>query len=266
MLYKNFLISVLLDASGIARNYFGKTTAQLKKDNTVVTEADLAVGAFLVDAIKKEYPLYSIVDEERGVIDNASDFTWVIDPIDGTSNFAAGVPLYGILLGLLYKDRPVAGGIALPALYRIYTAEKGGGAFCNGERIYTTREKKLANVIVAYGCNSSFDATETTIQEDATAFTRLKYKSRGIRMTLNIFDPMMVAEGGFGVWMSRSTKIWDNVATHSILEEAGCLYTDFYGNPIDYSRWRHDAEKKFTVCTANSELHADAQKIIHSNV
>lgn len=262
----NFLTAVLLSASDIARSYFGKATASVKKDKTIVTEADIEIGRFLIDKVKKEHPLHNIVDEEMGVIDNKSDFTWVIDPIDGTSNFAAGVPLYGILIGLLYKNKPVAGGIALPAFSEIYTAEEGKRAFCNGISIQTTSAKELKNVLVAYGLDGSVDPPERIAKEDALLVATFAQKSRNIRSTNSIFDGMMVARGAFGVWMHRTTRIWDNVATHIILQEAGCTYTDFYGKPIDYLSWRDNPQKNFTLCGANPSLHAAAQDVVHNEL
>lgn len=112
---------------------------------------DLAIGHFLTDAIRSKYPNHNIIDEELGCVDNGSRYTWVVDPIDGTSNFAAGLPQYGIMLGLLDHNTPVAGGIALPAFDELYVAIKGVGAWCNGKKIYVSRETDLANNLVAYG-------------------------------------------------------------------------------------------------------------------
>jgi len=98
------------------------------------------LGKNLITKISQAFPEHNIIDEEVGVIDNNSNYTWVIDPIDGTSNFANGVPTYGIMLGLLENNIPIAGGIALPEFSEIYVAEKGTGAFCNGEKVQVSSE------------------------------------------------------------------------------------------------------------------------------
>src|SRR6185312_7657304 len=115
---------VLEDAAKIANEKFGKVSGVIKGGDTnqVLTEADVAIGKLIIQRLQKEYPDYNIIDEEAGVIDKHSEFTWVVDPIDGTSNFANGVPTYGIMIGLLRKETPIAGGIVLPYYKEIYIA------------------------------------------------------------------------------------------------------------------------------------------------
>src|SRR6266404_8064062 len=104
MKYQTFITTVLQEASKIANEKFGNVTAIIKggDSNQVLTEADIAIGAHIITKIKKEYPDYNIIDEEAGGLDNKSEFTWVVDPIDGTSNFAHGVGMFRIMIGLLH--------------------------------------------------------------------------------------------------------------------------------------------------------------------
>src|SRR5260221_2525028 len=164
MKYQLFIKAVLEEASIIANEMFGKVTGVTKGDdnNQVLTEADLAIGKLIIEKIKKEYPDYNIIDEEAGVIDNGSKFTWVVDPIDGTSNFAQGVPTYGIMIGLLQDAVPIAGGFSIPATNEIYLAEKGEGTFLNGKRVLVTKEEKLSNCLVACGIDGHQDRPEET--------------------------------------------------------------------------------------------------------
>jgi myo-inositol-1(or 4)-monophosphatase len=151
--YGIFIESILKHASQIANEKFGKVSGIVKAgdNNQVLTETDLEIGKYIVGQITDSFPEHNIIDEEAGVINNGSKLTWVVDPIDGTSNFANGVPTYGIMIGLLSEDRPVAGGIAIPAFDEIYVASKSTGATCNGERISVTEEPNLLNALVAYG-------------------------------------------------------------------------------------------------------------------
>ena len=153
MYYQIFLNQALQEASQIANDSFGKVNGTIKgtDHNQILTETDLAVGKLLISQVKSAYPDYNIIDEEAGVIDNGSEFTWVIDPIDGTSNFAAGIPTYGIMLGLLKDSTPIAGGIVLPAFNQLLIAEKGQGAYCNEEKIAVSSETKLLNSLLSYG-------------------------------------------------------------------------------------------------------------------
>jgi myo-inositol-1(or 4)-monophosphatase len=123
------------------------------------------VGNFLIKRIAQVYPKYNVIDEEAGVIDKKSKYTWVIDPIDGTSNFARGVPLYGIMIGLLDGDMPVAGGIALPAFSEICVAEKGKGAWCNSKRLTVNNESNLLSTLIAYGIDSHREDPDFTKAE-----------------------------------------------------------------------------------------------------
>ena len=107
--YRIFLMKTLEDAAQIARDRFGKVSSAIKcGDNTqVVTEADTEIGSMIIEAIQQTYPTHNIIDEEAGIVDKQSPYTWVIDPIDGTSNFAQGSPLYGCMLGLLKDHEPL---------------------------------------------------------------------------------------------------------------------------------------------------------------
>ena len=139
-IHQDFLTTTLTAAAKIAAANFGNLSHSVKVGdrNQVLTETDLEIGHFLTDAIRTAYPDHNIIDEELGCIDNGSRYTWVVDPIDGTSNFAVGLPQYGIMLGLLDHDTPVAGGIALPAFDELYVATKGAGAWCNDQKIHVS--------------------------------------------------------------------------------------------------------------------------------
>ena len=264
--YKQFIESALKEVSQIALHYFGNVSGAVKAgdNNQVLTEADLAVGQRLIERIKETYSDYNIIDEEAGVIDNGSRYTWVIDPIDGTSNFASGSPLYGIFLGLLEDDVPIAGGMTLPSFDELYVAVKGGGAFCNGQTITVSGEAKLMNSLVAYGVDGHQDEPDVT-RKEAVLLADVVLSIRNLRTSNSAFDAAMVAKGVYGGILNNSSKIWDNVAQHIVIEEAGGLYTDFFGRPMDYSNPLSKAERNFTMCAAAPELHAQLQAIIRAH-
>jgi myo-inositol-1(or 4)-monophosphatase len=109
--YQMFLIKTLEDAAHMARDRFGKVSSAIKGGDPrqVVTEADTEIGSMMIEAIHQTYPTHNILDEESGIVDKRSPYTWVIDPIDGTSNFAQRSPLYGCMLGLLKENEPLVG-------------------------------------------------------------------------------------------------------------------------------------------------------------
>ena len=261
--FSDFISASLGEASNIAKEKFGKVSGVTKEgdNNQVLTEADTAIGKRLIELVEKAYPEHSIIDEEAGVIDKKSEYTWVIDPIDGTSNFANAVPTYGVMLGLLQNNIPVAGGVALPAFSEIYSAEKGKGAFCNGALIRVTNESRLLSTLVAYIIDGHQENPSLTRQE-AGIIGEIVLNIRNLRASGSVFDIMMVAKGNYGGFLCNTSKIWDNVAPQIIIEEAGGIYTDFEGEPIDYSSPVKRVNENYTVCTAPSALHQELQKII----
>lgn len=267
MTYQEFIKDCLELSSKIALEKFGNVTHSVKPEdnNQVLTEADLLIGKVIIEKIKKEYPGYNIIDEETGVIDNHSEYTWVIDPIDGTSNFAAGVPTYGIMLGLLKEGTPIAGGFALPATNEIVIAEKGKGAFCNGEKLSVTAEQKLKNCLVAYHIDGHNEDPERT-KKEIQLLGEIILQVRNMRNSgAEPIDGLYVAKGKYGALLNQTMRIWDMVAPHIVIEEAGGLFTDFFGKPIDYTNPLAKTTIHFTNCAASPILHKQLQEIIHKN-
>lgn len=264
MKYSKFITKILKESSKIATNYFGKVVGTTKPDdnNQVLTEADLAIGKAIIASIQKTYPTHNIIDEEAGVIDKGSEFTWVIDPIDGTSNFAQGIVTYGIIVGLLQNDIPVAGGIALPAFSEICVAEKGQGAFCGNEKIKMDTKATLLSSLLAYGIDGHQENPSLT-RAETRLLVELILAIRNLRSSGSAFDAVMVLKGKYGGSVARSSRIWDNVGIQAIVEEAGGIYTDFFGKPIDYKNPLKKTKETYTFCVAAPVLHREIQKVIH---
>ncbi len=265
MSYQQFLKESLEVAAKIANQSFGKVSGTTKTgdNNQVLTETDLAIGKFLIEKIKHMYPDYNIIDEETGVIDNGSPYTWVIDPIDGTSNFAVGVPTYGIMIGLLKASESIAGGFIIPTSGELYLAEKGSGAYLNEKRIFVTKEQKLLNCLVAYGIDGRQENPEFT-RNEAKLLGEIVLQIRNLRTSgSEPIDVGWVASGKYGARLNQYGKIWDVVAPQIIIEEAGGVFTDFWGAPIDYANPVEKTTSNFTCCAASPTLHKQLQKIIH---
>ena len=132
-------IKAVKEGAKVLMNYYGKATESYKggfyDPANVVTEADPAAEAAIRKIIKDRFPDHSIQGEELGEENKNSEYLWSIDPLDGTGNFARGMPLFGISVGLLKNDEPIIGVLNFPALELIVHAEKGKGAFANGQRI-----------------------------------------------------------------------------------------------------------------------------------
>ena len=265
MNHGDFIKQVLDKTSEIALKSFGEISGRVKDadNNQVLTQTDLEIGEFIIEKLKENFPKHNIIDEEAGVIDNKSDFTWVVDSIDGTSNFAYGLPHYGTMIGLLENDLPIAGGISLPYFKEIYLAEKRLGCFCNRQKISVTKEGNLLNSLVVYQIDGHQEDPEST-RSETKLLAEIVLNIRNLRTTNSAFDLVMVAQGKYGAVLNKTSKIWDNVAQQIIIEEAGGLYTDFYGKAIDYSKPLEKATKNFTYCAGSPILHKQLIDIINN--
>lgn len=265
MEYQRFIEHSLQEASKIASEEFGTVSGFIKDrdSNQILTKTDTEIGKFLTSLIQKEFPTHNIMDEELGVVDKNSQFTWVIDPIDGTSNFAQGVPHYGIMIGLLKEGEPISAGISLPFFHEIILAEKGQGTFKNQERLKVSQENNLLSALVAYQIDAHQDNPNLTRREFAL-ISDIALAIRNLRTSGSCFDMVMVAKGKYGACLNQTAKIWDIVAAQLIVEEAGGTCTDFFGEKLDYANPLSKAAANFTYCLATPTLHRQIQKIIRT--
>jgi myo-inositol-1(or 4)-monophosphatase len=261
---QKFLTKTLSEASKIAITNLGKVSGRVKfeDNNQVLTSTDIAIGDYIISCLQKTFPEHSIIDEEAGTFDRHSAYTWVVDPIDGTSNFANGVQTYGIMIGLLKDDVPIAGGIALPSFGEVYIAEKNKGTRCNTRLCHVSEEQSLLNALIAYGIDGHQEDPSLTTTETAL-LSKIILGIRNLRSSNSTYDHALVAKGSYGASLNRTSKIWDNVAPQIIIEEAGGIYTDFFGQPMDYSHPLHKVSSNFTWCAGAPQLHAQLQLIIH---
>lgn len=262
--YNYFLNQTLTHVSEIANRNFGKVTATIKTgdNNQVLTQTDLEIGSNIIEAIEKYFPAHNVIDEEAGVLDKGSAFTWVVDPIDGTSNFANGIPTYGVMIALLQDANPIASGIALPAFNELYIAGKNKGAYCNGKKLAVSEQSNLLSALVAYGVDGHQEEPSLTYDE-CHLLAEIILRVRNLRSSNSVFDLAMLARGSYGAVLNRTSRIWDNVAIHILVEEAGGKYTDFFGKPMDYTNPLGRDKQNFTFCAATPVLHKQLQKIIH---
>ena len=217
---KEVLIAALKEAGKIQLEYFNKVHRVEEKESisSIVTEVDLLCDKQIQEIIKKEFADHNLLTEESGLIVNSSDFTWVIDPLDGTSNYAAGLPWFGVLIALFDGNRPVLGGAYLPATNQLYVAEVGKGAYLNGKQLHID-EVKMKNSLFAFSTDytTDFEFHEMGMK----LFSYLLEQVRNIRSTNSLVDHLMVAEGKFGGAVNMFTHIWDIAAPYLIIKEAG---------------------------------------------
>lgn len=185
----------------------------------LVTEVDEWTDYFLVDKIKTHYPNHTILTEETGTHAGKADYEWVIDPIDGTVNYAHHFPLFCISIAVKYKNETVIGVVYLPKLNEMYEAVKGEGAKLNGKTITVSETTELNRAVLATG----FPYDKGTHPENnVNHFTSLITKIGGIRRTGSAaIDLCQVAAGRFDAYWELKINEWDIAAGILIVNEAG---------------------------------------------
>lgn len=245
---------------------FGTSEVVAKKGDfsNVVTAADTRAEELIVRGIRRAYPSHSIIAEETGCDLGASPFTWVVDPLDGTSNYAAGVPWFGVLISVLKHKVPIVGVMYLPVTGDLYSAEAGAGAFRNGMRISVTGEKKLENALWAYGMDGG--ASEEQAIRNTLLLAKLLGRVRNIRATNSLVDPAYTSDGRLGGMLNQSTRLWDIAAPMLIVQEAGGLYTDLAGQPLDLDISHTAADREYAVLAGAPELHGSVAAIVRESL
>jgi myo-inositol-1(or 4)-monophosphatase len=251
---KKILIQALEKAGASLLHNFNKTLVITVKENqsSIVTNADIESEKTIIGIIQKAYPCHNIISEEYGYIHNGSEFTWVIDPLDGTSNFAAGIPWFGILIAVLKDSEPILASACLPVQQDIYYAEKGNGSFRNGERIHASANSNLNEILVAF--STDYTGDREYLDKGIKILKRLIAGSRNIRTTNSLIDFLYVAEGKMGACINMYTRLWDIAAPSLLIEEAGGFMTDIAGNELHYKLGKSEYTSNYSVVTGSRGL------------
>src|SRR5512136_1498072 len=185
---KETLIEALRKGGKILLDYFNKPLEILEKESrsSVVTEADLISDKMIVSFIAGRFPGHNIISEEGGFRNKMSQYTWVIDPLDGTSNFAAKISWFGVLITLFEDNIPVMGGAYLPSADILYFAEKGKGALKNGKTLTLDANKDLKDSLIAFSVDYTED--EAFLNKGIEIYKYLVKNSRNIRSTNSLMD------------------------------------------------------------------------------
>ena len=263
---KDCIQHALKMAGEILMSYFGKISEYTVKESqsSIVTKADIESEKTIIEIILEKFPDHNTLGEEIGFRNRNSEFTWVIDPLDGTSNFAAGIPWFGVIICVLKNDIPFMAGCFLPVQNEIYFAEKGKGAFRNGEKIKVSSETELKNILAAYSLDYSDEPGKT--EREAKVIQQIVSGIRNLRSTNCIIDFCYTADGKLGACMNQTTKIWDIAAPGLIIEEAGGKVTDIQGNHFDFSLNETNFDRNFTIVGSNKILHSELINILNDGL
>ncbi|MFP4068604.1 MAG: inositol monophosphatase family protein [Opitutales bacterium] len=224
----------------------------------LVTQADTTSERILVEHLNEHFPDDAIIGEEGTDQGNHEDadvsFKWILDPIDGTTNFANRFPIWAISIGLRHGDTTVGGLVRAPGLHLRYRAVRGEGATCNGEPIRINDKTSLREGIVATGF--PYDRAKRAAPL-SRALENILRKAGGVRrLGAAALDLCFLADGRLTGYYEMGLQPWDFAAGVLIAEEAGAMLTDFEGGPLDIF-------KSAGVVAANPKLHPELLETVH---
>lgn len=215
---------LIRDRAGKARSVQTKAG----EETNLVTELDREAEALIIATITRAYPDHDILAEESGTHNHSSEYRWLIDPIDGTTNFAHGLPIFCVSVGLEYRNHLIAGAVYDPTRDELFWAERGKGAFLNGQRLRVSATTLLGESLLVTG----FPYHVRTSGENLRNFNNFVVEARAVRrLGSAAIDLCYVAAGRMDGYWEMSLSPWDMAAGVVILEEAGGKYTDLLGKP-----------------------------------
>jgi myo-inositol-1(or 4)-monophosphatase len=225
--YVSAASEIAREAGALLARYFERRVAvEYKGDFDVVTEADRASENLIVSRLKTRFPHHSIVAEEGSGIERSSEFTWYVDPLDGTTNFAHGFPMFAVTMGLEQAGELVAAVTYDPLRDEFFSAEKGGGAYLNSRRLQVSRVSRLSESLLATGFPSRKRHGDVNIY----FYHQAAMLTHGVRRAGSAaLDLAYVAAGRLdGFWEFR-LNAWDIAAGLLLVREAGGCYSDMHG-------------------------------------
>lgn len=228
-----FAIELAREAGGVLRERFaGRRDIDHKGTIDIVTDADRASEALIASAIRERYPDHRLLAEEgaTGAGQGASPYRWVVDPLDGTTNFAHRYPHFAVSIGLERDGELLAGAVYDPMRDELFEARRGGGARLNGEPIRVTDRSELISSLLASGFPYDLNARQVSNR----LWQRFNDRSRGVRRAgAAALDIAYVAAGRLDGYWERPVMPWDKAASCLIAMEAGAVVTGLTGEPFD---------------------------------
>ncbi len=245
------------ESGAIQQEWLGKDKkVELKGEINLVTEVDRICEQRIVEIIKKTFPEHNILTEETPMPEGSSSYRWIIDPLDGTTNYAHGYPFFCTSIALELEGRVVLGAIYDPLLDELFTAQQGQGAFLNGERIVVSKTERLTNALICTGF--PYDLRESPVN-NVDHFNNFIMEAQAVRRDgAAALDLCYVAAGRFDGFWELKLNPWDVAAGKLLVEEAGGLVTDFGGGSLNV----YDQE----ILATNGRIHEEMIEVIKRGV
>jgi myo-inositol-1(or 4)-monophosphatase len=217
------------EAGALLATYFERHIGfELKGEFDLVTEADRASERLVVERLRSHFPTHSIVAEEGGSHVGSSDYCWYVDPLDGTTNFAHGFPMFNVTLALEQAGELIAGVIFDPTRNEMFSSERGGGAYLNNRRIHVSKAARIEDTLVATG----FPSLKRHQNVNVHFYYQLAMVTHGVRRAGSAaLDLAYVASGRLDGFWEFGLNPWDMAAGILLTEEAGGKCSDMHGGP-----------------------------------
>ncbi len=251
-----FAQKLAFEAGGILREgFFRRKEIAHKSGRELVTSADLASEKFIRNQIESTFPGHIILAEEYEQPQSVNvEYLWVVDPLDGTNNFAHGFPFFCVSIALVHRGILVLGVIYDPIREEIFWATALGDAYLNGERIRVSEIEDISGALLATGF--PYDLSPQT-ENNLDNFIRFSYAAQGIRRAGSAaLDLAYVAAGRLDGFWELKLRPWDMAAGALVVKRAGGIVTDFSGKPWDISSDR--------IVAANPHIHPQMMQILNA--
>ncbi|HET7208568.1 MAG TPA: inositol monophosphatase family protein [Terriglobales bacterium] len=225
------MADIAREAGALLMGYFARRIGfEYKGDVDLVTEADRKSEALILERIRSRWPEHDIVAEEGGRVESGSDYRWYVDPLDGTTNFAHGFPVFCVSLAIDYRGKRIAGVVYDPTRGELFAAEQGKGAYLNGEAIHVSKVTNLSESLVATG----FPSHKRHKNPNIFFYHQITLRTHGVRRAGSAaLDLCCVAAGRFDGFWEFNLNPWDTAAGVLIVEEAGGRVSNFDGGPFE---------------------------------
>jgi myo-inositol-1(or 4)-monophosphatase len=248
----DFIIHLAKKAGDYLKENLGSDLdVQFKGRINPVTRVDRGSQDIIFSAIEKEFPDHSVVAEENLNKDTGSEYTWYVDPLDGTVNYVHGIPIFCVSIGLFKGGQPFMGVCYNPLSGELFSSEQGRGAFMNGRQIRVSNTSRLIDALVVTG----FPYKKDTLDDSLARFRRILSEAQGIRrLGSAALDLCYVARGSFDAFWEVGLSSWDIAAGVAIVLEAGGAVTGFRDEPIDLGGGN--------ILAANAELHPELLRLM----
>jgi myo-inositol-1(or 4)-monophosphatase len=224
------IADIARESGALLMDYFRRRVSiEYKGEADLVTEADRKSEILIRERIRALWPGHDILGEEQGFVDTGSEYRWYVDPLDGTTNFAHGFPVFCVSMALEHKGQRVAGVIYDPTRDELFAAEKGSGAYLNQQRIHVSKTDNLAECLVATG----FPSHKRHKNPNIFFYHQITLRTHGVRRAGSAaLDLCCVACGRFDGFWEFNLNPWDTAAGVLIVQEAGGKVTDMHGGPF----------------------------------